>query len=256
VLAEFRGKLRAESFRPVTAYRAAELVDEGDPLFAQALYEVAGAAGGRLGLKALLRAAQRLSVRAPERARELLDRARDLAPDAEAQAQVEKLRAALPPPPRTQISVDLSPEGEPPRELRCHLAAVHGPTLDLVRPDGRTARLEPARVAQVSAAALDRLTWNGLERRNGAVLDLLLHPGADGRQALLRLALHELPLARHFPGQPPAAAFAELVEALRTAAGATAWPDLAGAQGRPFARFPDLRSYECACYGRAVSGEG
>ena len=66
------------------------------------------------------------------------------------------------------------------------------------------------------------------------------------------LLLARTGLAAHRPGIPPSVAFAEIVEAIQLE-GATSWPDAARAQGKPFARFPDLAAFEQACYGRKVT---
>ncbi|HET6438938.1 MAG TPA: rhomboid family intramembrane serine protease [Anaeromyxobacter sp.] len=257
LLAEFRGGLRADRFRPGTAYRVAELAAREDPEFALSLYEAAGAAGGGLGAKALLKAAQGVRAADPERARELLDRAEGLAADGDVANWIRLERGTLPPPRSTAASEwevgRVLPEGAALGTVWCRVAGIHGATLDLVTPDGRTARLEPARVALASAALLDRLVRQGEERKNGVVLDLLLHPRQDGSLLLLRLAGHEMNLAGHRPGVPTARAYAQLVEALLLEGGGSAWPDAAGVQGRPFRRFSDLAAYEEACFGRVLT---
>jgi membrane associated rhomboid family serine protease len=267
--AEFEGKLRADRFRPPTAYRLAEVIERSDPALALALLEAAGAAGGGLGAKALARAAQRVAAQEPERARELLVRAEPMAADPAVAARIRAALAALPPAPRAGVS-DLDGPGDAPRrpgeageaglpphaevrEFWCRVTRIDGGRLDLVTPSGKPARLDPPRVAFAAAALVERLVTGGQERRNAVVLDLLLHPTAPGPRVLLRIAGHELRLAEHRPGVPPSAAFAELVEAILIESGAGVWPDPARVQGRPFARFPDLAAYERACYGRALS---
>lgn len=251
LLTEFRGKLRADALRPATAYRAAELVEGEDEPFALALYEAAGKAGGGLGQKALLKAAQRLASADPERARDLLDRAELLAGDGEGRARVEALRAALP----GQASAAQEPAAAPAdiREIRCRVTAIDGGRLDLATADGHAARLDPSRVALVAVALLERFAAGGAERANVVVLDLLLHASAGEPQVLLRLAAHELGLQALRPEVAPADAFADLVEAILLEGGATPWPDPSRVQGKPFARFPDLDAFERACYGRALA---
>jgi membrane associated rhomboid family serine protease len=255
LLAEFHGQLQPDRFRPATAYRLAEVVERDDPQLSLALLQVAGGAAGGLGAKALARAAQRLAGTDPERARELLDRAEQLAGDPDLLGRVRAVRATLPPA-RGGAGAAAAHGGAPEhgtelREVWCRVSAIDGGRLTLVGPDGRAARLDPARVAHVAAALLERLQVGGQERRNGVVLDLVLHPAAPGARVLLRIAGHDLGLQAHRPGIPAAVAFAELVEALQIE-GATAWPDAARAQGKPFARFPDLEAYERACYGRSL----
>jgi membrane associated rhomboid family serine protease len=259
LLSEFRGKLRAGHLRPATAYRVAELVENEDEPFALALYEVVGAAGGGLGVKALLKAAQRLSSREPDRARDLLDRAELASPDAAGRARIEALRAAIGPPQAGPgagegAAADRA-SGEPIRELWCRVTAAHGGALDLVTAQGRSARIEPGRVAQVSAALIERLRYAGQDRSNGVILDLLLKARPGEPRVLLRMAGHDMGLSALRPGIAPAQAFAELVEAILIEGGGSPWPDATRLQGRPFVRYPDLPAYERACFGRVLSVE-
>ncbi len=252
LLSEFRGKLRADQLRPATAYRVAELAEQDDPAFALALYLAVGAAGGGLGVKALIKAAQRLAQSEPARAWDLLEQAELTAPDPDARARIEKLRAAIRPPQAT-AGAPADAAAAPMRELWCRIAGVHGATLDLVTAQGRKARLEPGRVALVSAALIGRLRHGGQERPNGVILDLLLHARGAEPQVLVRMAGHEMGLSSLRPEIAPARAFAELVEAILIEGGGAPWPDAAGVQGRPFARYPDLPAYERACFGRVLS---
>ena len=85
------------------------------------------------------------------------------------------------------------------------------------------------------------------------ILDLLLHARGAEPQVLVRMAGHEMGLSSLRPEIAPARAFAELVQAILIEGGGAPWPDAAGVQGRPFARYPDLPAYERACFGRVLS---
>ncbi len=141
---------------------------------------------------------------------------------------------------------------EPVEVVWCRLAGLDGARLAVAAGDGKVGRVDPARVALVSSALVERLSHGGVERANGVVLDLLLRARPGERRLVLRLAGHEMNLATHCPGVPAAQAFATLVEALLIEGSAAAAPDPARVQGRPFARYPDLGAYEEACYGRAL----
>lgn len=250
LLGELQGRIRLELLRPATAYRLAEAVERQDRALALSLLEAAGAAGGGLGAKALARAAQLVAAREPDRARALLDRAEPLSADPGIAARIRAVRGTLPSPPEPEPEPHAA-DGPGLREVWCRVSGIDGAYLTLVTPDGRAVRLDPARVAHVATALLGSLRLGGQERRNAVVLDLLLHSTGPGPRVLLRIAGHEMGLAAHRPGVAPAVAFAELVEAFQLE-GAAAWPDAARAQGKPFARFPDLAAYEAACYGRSL----
>jgi membrane associated rhomboid family serine protease len=258
LLEEFGTHLRAHRLKPATAYRVAELAGDGDPLLVQALYEAAGAAGGGLGAKAYTKLARRLASSDPARARELAERAAQLAPDPALAAQAREVAAELPGPAApAQRAVELEPAaalaGEPVRVIWCKVAALQQGALDLTTAEGRTARLAPARVELVAAAQLEVLAHGGAERRNGVVLDLALRSRPGEPRVVLRLAGHEMNLAALRPGVPPGQAYADLIGWLLTEGGGQALPDAARAQGRPFARLQDLEAFERACYGRRLA---
>ena len=252
--AEFRGRLRADRLRPATAYRLAELVEGEEATFALALYEVASAAGGALAAKALRKAAELAARSDPARAGELAARATEAgAADPTPLPSASRRTAPLgPPASRGGDPAPLSRE-EPVRVIPCRVVALHGASLELSTAEGRAARVDPARVAVVAAALIDRMLHAGQARRNGLVLDLVLRPRAGEPRLVLRIAGHDLNLGVHRPGVAAATAFAELVEALLLEGGASASPDPARAQGRPFSRFPDLATYEGACFGRPLT---
>ena len=159
----------------------AELAGDGDPNLVQSLYEAAGAAGGGLGAKAYTKLARRLAATDPARARELAERAEQLAPEAALAAQARAVLAGLPPPAfaAQHAPLELEPAaaalaGEQVRVIWCKVAALQAGALDLTTAEGRTARLAPARVELLAAAQLEVLAHDGVERRNGVVLDLVL----------------------------------------------------------------------------------
>jgi membrane associated rhomboid family serine protease len=261
LLSEFQGRLRADRLRPATAYRVAELCERDDLQLALALYQAVGTAGGPRGAKALGKAAQQVARAEPERARALLEQAEQLTGDAGVLAPIRALLAELRPPPGAEAHPGQPGAGalgrdEPAEVTWCRLVGVDGARLRLAVADGREGRVEPARVALVSSAQLERLVRNGSARAGAVVLDLLLRGRPGERRLVLRLAGHEMDLATHFPGVPPARAFAALVEGLLLEGNAAAAPDPTRVQGRPFARYPDLATYELACYGRTLPERG
>jgi len=262
LLAEFQGRIRADRLKPATAYRVAELCEGDDGQLALALYQAVGAAGGARGAKALAKAAQLVARAEPERARALLDQAEQLTADPDVLAPARALRAQLPPPPGEAAGPGGPPgaaalgRDEPAEVVWCRLVGVDGPRLSLATGDGRVGRVEPARVALVSSATVERLVHGGAARANAVLLDLLLQGRPGERRLVLRMAGHEMNLAAHFPGTPSARAFASLVEGLLLGGNAAAAPDPTRVQGRPFVRYPDVRSYEEACYGRSLPERG
>jgi hypothetical protein len=269
VLAELERGIDPALFRPSTAYRAAELVD--DPALADALDAAAAGGGGALAAKALLRSASRARGADPERARALATRARDAdgAP-AELRTRAEAFLAELPPdpgaaptaasrwaaleiPPAVELPA-LAPE-DPVRLVRCRLLGASEAGLDLATEQGRRAVLPADRVAAVASAVLAEHAVGGRTVRNVVLLDLLLHPrDGDAHRTVLRLAGHEMALAAIHPGLPLPEAFARVVEALLAASGAQACPSPSAAAGRPFARFGDAAAFEAAAWGRALAG--
>ncbi len=258
LLAEFAAHLRPHRLKPATAYQVAELAGEGDPLLLQALYEAAGAAGGGLGAKAYTKLARRLASSNPARARELAERAEQLAPDPALAAQARAVAAELPGGEAQRAPVELEPAaalaGEQVRVVWCRVTALQAGALDLTTSEGRIARLAPARVELLAAAQLQVLLHGGVERRNGVVLDLALRARPGEPRVVLRLAGHEMNLAALRPGVAPGQAYADLVGWLLSQGGGRALPDAASAQGRPFARLRDLEDFERTCYGRRLAG--
>lgn len=267
VLAELDRGIDPALFRPATAYRAAELVD--DPAVADAFDAVAAGGGGALAAKALLRSAERAREPEPSRARTLAARARDAdgAP-AELRARAEALLAGLPPDPAAApaasrwAAIEMPeapgsqalPQEAPVRLVHCRLLAVSEAGLDLATEQGRRAVLPPDRVEALASAVVAEHDLGGRTVKNAVLLDLLLHPRpGDAHRTMLRLPGHEMALGAIHPGVPPPEAFARVVEALLAASGARASPSPAAASGRPFARFGDAAAFEAAAWGRALA---
>ena len=254
--------LRADRLKAATAYRAAELAGEGDDALVLSLYEAAGAVNGSLGAKAFTKAARRLAKADPVRAREMAERAEQLATDPELASQARAVMASLPEPsdasrgPVKELGLDPG-EGilatDRVQVVWCKVTGLEGASLDLLAADGRAARLAPARVELLVAAQLRTLEHGGAERSNGVVVDLVLRARPGDPRMVLRIAGHEMNLPALRPGVPPAQVFAELVAGILAEGGGQALPDTAHAQGRPFAKLDDLAAFELAYYGRPLS---
>jgi len=289
MLRELAPALDADGFRPVQAYRAAELLGADDPALADRLDEVAARAGGAVAAKALLRAAERVRAADPRlalaragRAAALDDAPPELLRRAEALAASirEAAPASLLAPPDPHAPIELAEDGPPGagerfaglelpepatapaplldpaapvRLVHCRLVGGQGARLQVATEAG-TRTLAAERVAALAAGLLAEHELGGQRRRNAVLLDLLLQPqpGEAGR-VVVRIPGHAMALAALHPGVPPQDAFGRLVDALLTATGAPAAPSAAEAAGRPFARFPDAEAFELATWGRRLS---
>ena len=264
-LGELGGAVDPAQLRPATAYRAGELLEGVDRARAARFHEAAGAAGGAVGAKALLRAAELWRTPDPSRAVALADRAAALegAPhelSERARRLAARLRppaAAVEPPP---ASGGVAPprtsrlDGAPVRLVPCRVTGAGPAGLELVTSDGRRASLAPDRVESIAVGLVDRFELLGSARPNAVLADVVLRarPG-DGKRTVLRLPAHLIALGAIHPGVAPAEAFARLIDGLLAASGAAALPGHGAARGRPFARFPDAAAFEETCHGRRLA---
>ncbi len=262
LLEEFGVCIEPAFLRPATAYRAGGVMERFDPRQAARLHEAAAAAGGALGAKALLRAAELLRKTDPARALELAERAatsEGALPELKARAG--ELSAELRPSrpvaaaPAGAAAVPLGPE-VPVQVMHCRLVGAAPEGLDLVVPDGRRAHLGSERVEAIAVGQLDLLSQGNDARRNAVVADLVLRGRTGERRVVVRILGHAMALASLRPGIPPKDAFAEIVDGLLAASRAVAVPSPAAAAGRPFARFADAAAFEEACYLRRITAPG
>jgi membrane associated rhomboid family serine protease len=286
VLAELGAMVDPALFRPVIAYRAAELASDENPGLADRLDEVAASAGGPVAAKALLRSAERARASDPARAARLAEAARDAeGATPELRARAEALlgaRAASAEAsgagrhvgvPSRFAAIEQNPPrqaapggegrgegargplgaGEQVRVLSCRLLGESEAGLDLQTSEGHRAVLPPSRVAALAAGVLREHARAGQPLRNAVVLDLLLHPRpGDAGRVVLRLLGTDMALSAIHPGTAPREAYGRVVDALVAASRAPASPSPEAAAGRPFTGFADVAAFERSAWGRPL----
>jgi len=280
-------KLEPTRLRPATALRLAEAAGPEHHATARSLADVAIGAGGALGARALVFAAEMELACAPQAALELASRATQ-APGASAdtvaraQRTVEGARADLQrleglselelATPATQSSAAPAPERTPaaPGEdaaaepapgppsapghkvFWCRLLAVDDETLALESTGGHRSRLPLGRVEALAVGVVEQLGAPVAGRV--VVTDLRLRPAGAGQAAVhLRLPSPWLGLASLHPGVPAQEAFSRLIRHVLDRSGATPHPSAAQVAGPAYARFPDLAAFEAKCWGPVPS---
>jgi membrane associated rhomboid family serine protease len=247
-----------EALRPATAYRIAQALEaEGNPALAEMTFAASGAAGGPLGAKGLLRAAELRLASHTEVTAALgyLDR---LSAVAGAPAEVLTRGAAL----RASVLVHDSPGGgrfvaletpaaEPATPgkasiRQCRLLAMDADTLQLEDEAGGQVTLALRQVLAVATAIIPALDGSG---RQTVLTDLLSDWGGAGRgPAVIRLPGGALGLPKLYPEVRPSEAYGLFLKHVLERSGATGLPDKANLASGAYPRYADVAAFEAACY--------
>ena len=270
---EFWDRIDLARLRPAVTSRVAEALGPADWQRAERLWVAASDAGGALGARALLRAAQ-LHITHRERLHEahaLAERAGALAgipPDlarrarevAEEVARMGGHAMELPEEHPAGAGRQASDTAWDPRlrlaatplpvnAMVCRLGGIASDAIVLVAPDGRRARLHLARVRAVAVGQVQRFTADGDERAGILVTDLVVRAAPGGMDRVVRLPSHRLDLRTHFPQLPPPEAYRSLLALLLAGSNAASLPSRNAVLGKPYAGFENLAAFEAACYG-------
>lgn len=218
----------------------------------QQLLLAAASAGGALGAKALLQAAQ-LGVEAhddPAVMRGHLERARGLGalPD-ELRLRIDALEAKLPPPFDRAVPEATAPAQTPgPQARRCRLLAIAAHELELSAAEHDIERLQ---LPGLQAVAVGIVGFEGPGGpRKLLVIDLVTAWGSvDAGPVVRRLTSDTLAPQRFYPTLPPKQGYTELLTAIASASGATVLPDRGAVLHGSYQSFVDLAAFEAAIYG-------
>jgi membrane associated rhomboid family serine protease len=248
---EMGADFRPQGLSPALAFRLATAMasaPEGLAGQREALYLEAAAAGGPLGAKALLGAAELRLAADAAAARSYVQRASalpDLPP--ELRQKIAELEARLP----REISLDLPGERSA-RVTPARLQALLPSALDVQTPKGAR-RLALREVQAIGVGAVPAVVGEGTRPRKRLVIDLITSWGnaVEGPE-VIRLSSDTLAPQRFFPDVPPMQGYARLIAAIGEGSGATVLPD-AGAVGRgAYATFESLEAFEAALYASAA----
>ncbi len=215
------------------------------------LFLAAATAGGALGAKALLHAAE-LGVAThedPATTRATLERARALGalPD-ELQHRLDALERLLPPPIDRSVPEEPLP-APPPQLLRCRLVAIGVHELELSGADGAIERLPLTAIQGLAVGIVGFEAPPGGRPTRLLVIDLVTAwGGGDSAPAARRLTSDTLAPQRFYPTLPPKQGFSELLNAIATASGATVLPDAGAVLHGSYQTFADLAAFEAAIY--------
>jgi hypothetical protein len=215
------------------------------------LFLAAALAGGSLGAKALLHAAELgVEVREdPAVTRATLERARALGglPD-DLRHRVDALEAHLPKAVDTSVPAETTPAKAPtPQLLRCRLAAIDPHPLELTDEAGGVERLPLTNVQAVAVGIVGFGT--GPAARKLLVIDLVTSWGTPETGPLVRrLTSDTLAPQRFYPTLPPKQGFSQLLNAIASASGATVLPDAGAVLHGSYQSFADIAAFEAAFY--------
>ena len=246
-----------EQLSPALAFRlgmALREAPEGVRVRRADLFAAAAAAGGALGAKALLQAAQ-IGLQAHAEPLVLhgqLERARameGLSP--ELLARLTALEAQLPPKADLALpETDPPAKAWPPRLQPCRLLAVSGSDLGLIDATGKRTIL-PLRDILALAVGVVRLGVSvGEPGRKVLVLDLITEAATDEAGAQGRRLTSDTLAPQHFyPTRTPAEGYAALLELIARVSGAALLPDAEALRRGTYASFETLAAFETAVYG-------
>ena len=273
VMQELGPQASPAHLRPAFAYRVAqalERVPEAGKPGALPLYLAAKAAGGAIGAKALLRAAQiRLEGGERSRAEEALGHVREArgltGVPPELMAQLETLDAQL----SGQVASRSRGAAEAleeeardamkarprlaPRVLSCRVVGLSATALSLQPAAGNVRPVELSRVLGVGVGITPGpATADGTPPRRVLQTDLILDWGDAGRAAtVLRIPSSALGLASAFPGVPVREAYGRFLAHVLQASGALALPDHPAISRGEYPSFPSEQAMTNALYGTA-----
>ena len=247
LIAELGPLFAPERLRPPVAYQAAQVLEAETPSnapIAEPLYRAAGAGGGVLGIKALVRAAEidLEQLHRPMDALELIAKAEAIPGVAEPQrARLAELKAAADE--RVRARPDTGGLTFEPNVTLCTLLRLAADGLD-VEGGGRRFTVPFGRVLAVAVGRVP----NG--NRQDVVTDLVLNWGGGGEGAsVMRFSGRSLNLPAHFAGVDAWTAHGRLVAHLLAATGATPLPDRDAMEPKRYRAFEDIKRFEAACYG-------
>jgi hypothetical protein len=234
----------ALAFRLATAMKSAP---EGLHTVREQLFLAAASAGGALGAKALLHAAE-LGVEAhedPAATRATLERAVALGalPD-ELRLRLQALEAQLTPTLDASVPADGPIAAAPSAEaLHCRLVAISAHQLDLSDEGGGLERLPLTNIQGMAVGIV------AFEAKKLLVIDLITAWGnLDTGPAIRRLTSDTLAPQRFYPAVPPKQGFTQLLNAIASASGATVLPDAGAVLHGTYQTFADIKAFEAALY--------
>ncbi len=266
----------AAQLPPPVAFKVATALDESpeDQAMAEPFFARAGAAGGLLGAKAWLRAAQ-LKLDAggqPAEVMERVNRARAAselpealsARAAELSAAAERMQnaSALETVARDNRALDLVEDEtslppalgpQAPKIYTCRLEALGEAGLAVVNEQGKRKELTYTEILAIGVGAVATAGADGTSR-NVVFTDLVVSWGESGAAATaLRLSSNALGLGKLYPGVAPLKAYQQLLSVLFERSGASPLVDADALRRGEFPRFSDLSELERRCYGVAAS---
>ena len=217
------------------------------------LFLAAALAGGALGAKALLHAAE-LGVQSHEdpavtRATLERDRALGTLPD-DLRHRVDALEAHLPAPVDTSVPAETAPGQAPtPQLLRCRLVAIDTQRVELTDDAGGIEKLPLSNVQAIAVGIVGFAGTSGQAARKLLVIDLVTSWGSPETGPLVRrLTSDTLAPQRFYPTLPPKEGFTQLLNAIARASGATVLPDAGAALHGSYQHFADVAAFEAAIY--------
>jgi membrane associated rhomboid family serine protease len=251
VLEDLGPLLPVESVRPQTAYRVAQLIENGpDWVRAQAerWYTVAGAGAGLMGAKALIRAAElRMAQRAPsEPTVALLDKAlavQGLSPELSAKAR--ELRGGL-----TESFQPLEDAATlpPPTIFPGRLLRVVDDAVEIEFENGEAQSYGLNQFTAISVALIQNAP---APAKPVLMTDLVLAFGdASAGAQVIRIASMNLGLSVLYPGVTPGAAYQKLLQHLTAQTGTQILPDADATRAGKFARFSSQNELDTKLYGK------
>ncbi|HLL56233.1 MAG TPA: rhomboid family intramembrane serine protease [Myxococcaceae bacterium] len=276
LLEELGPRLEPERLRPALAYRLATAMEDSGPegVRPRALpfYLAAGAAGGALGAKALLRAAQlrldSLDQPQPLEARAHVARAlafNDVPEELRAQLSEVATRAEglVTARPRGSLEAleaenaealaahQASLAAQGPRVIPCQLLAMGTGALTLRSEAGNETQVSFGKILGVAVGTAPAPAPEGTPPRRLLLTDLVMSWGEEGRgPTVLRLPAGALGLGTVFPGVPPREAYARFLSHVLAQSGATALPDAQAIRQGQYPSFPDEQAMTQALYGQ------
>ena len=238
--------LQPGELKPALAFALAKTSEEaGDQAqgLAEPLFVRGGDAGGLMGAKSLIRAAELQLARFDETAAAatldtLLART-DAGPELLAKAR------ALRPPLRKEISLPEEPPASrpPPRMVPCTLLAVTDEGLTLQSRTGDQNALSFRQILGVAAGVVP------VEKRGVLLVDLILSWGDASTAAVsIRLDSDTSAMSKLFPGNSAAEVYGRFFKHLLEATGATALPDASALATGKFPRYPSTEARDAAIF--------
>jgi membrane associated rhomboid family serine protease len=249
------------ALKPGIAYRVAQALEEGgNPGLAERTFAASGAAGGGLGAKALLRAAElriasHTDVKGAAQYLDSLAAIPGVAPEVLAKAQ--ELRRSVEssgvPGGGRGISLEDGPAASPDRPVvrSARLVAMEPTALQIEDETQRRMAMPMRNVLAVAVGVIPSPDGGG---RNLVLTDVVLQWGGVGQRAsVVRFSGGALSLPKLFPGVAPRDAFGQFLARLFEASGASGIPDKDAMLKGEYARYDSIAAFEAACYGLGTS---